>query len=435
MIIHLVEYSASVIEIVIMAFFITSFLGSKFEGKKKYIFIILVMVADFLLGYFADCGWPNENLRTILTITLYFLYAVMFLKGNCFKKVFATVIPMVLNYAIAIVVPTTVSFITKVPLYDMVNEFSSVRLITLILTKVALFYAAWIILCVVQKNKYIFSKSQLLLILVIQAISMVAMALILNDINYVQRENLNKTLIISSYLGIIGANIMCLLLVNRVNQANKAKEENLLLIQQNEYQEKYIKAAMQMQKESQKLKHDLKHYFLTVSQMLENNEVSKAKEYVDGFVEEKIDQMVVLVNTGNKAIDAILGTKFSVCHENTIKVSYEITSNLENIPGIDISNLLANLLDNAIEASLKDVKREIRVIIQRSKKYLLISVRNHIDFSVLEKNPRLETSKEDSSIHGIGTKSVNDIVNRYSGAIKYLEEDGMFICNIMLKMN
>lgn len=44
----------------------------------------------------------------------------------------------------------------------------------------------------------------------------------------------------------------------------------------------------------------------------------------------------------------------------------------------------------------------------------------------------LETTKSDKDLHGIGTKSVREIVERYNGMLKYYERDGMFICHIML---
>jgi len=52
---------------------------------------------------------------------------------------------------------------------------------------------------------------------------------------------------------------------------------------------------------------------------------------------------------------------------------------------------------------------------------------------ILSNNPDLLTTKNDKSIHGLGTKSIENIVNRYDGLLEYFEEKGKFVCNILLK--
>ena len=47
------------------------------------------------------------------------------------------------------------------------------------------------------------------------------------------------------------------------------------------------------------------------------------------------------------------------------------------------------------------------------------------------KNPFL-TTKLDKNNHGIGTKSIRDIVAKYNGEIRYEEKDGKVTCHIFL---
>ena len=51
---------------------------------------------------------------------------------------------------------------------------------------------------------------------------------------------------------------------------------------------------------------------------------------------------------------------------------------------------------------------------------------------VLKNNPHLFTTKNDKSVHGIGTKSISEIINKYHGMSEYYEESGKFAVNIML---
>jgi len=65
--------------------------------------------------------------------------------------------------------------------------------------------------------------------------------------------------------------------------------------------------------------------------------------------------------------------------------------------------------------------------------YYSIYIENSISNEILKDNPNLITTKNDKSIHGLGTKSIENIVNSYQGLFEYVEENGKFICNILLK--
>ena len=102
----------------------------------------------------------------------------------------------------------------------------------------------------------------------------------------------------------------------------------------------------------------------------------------------------------------------------------------------DISIILSNLLDNAIEASekLTDEKPEITLIISEVTGYYSIIVKNRISSSVITENKKLATTKSDKHNHGYGLKSVKVLAEAHNGMVDIYEKDGFFIVNALLNM-
>ena len=100
---------------------------------------------------------------------------------------------------------------------------------------------------------------------------------------------------------------------------------------------------------------------------------------------------------------------------------------------MDISILLSNLLDNAINGCAGTFAPKIELTIGTRKSYTYIIVKNSIPASVLSTNPNLETNKKNKSIHGYGIISMQKIIEKYNGSIEFQEENNTFIIEIWLE--
>jgi sensor histidine kinase regulating citrate/malate metabolism len=82
----------------------------------------------------------------------------------------------------------------------------------------------------------------------------------------------------------------------------------------------------------------------------------------------------------------------------------------------DMTCILGNILDNAIEA-LEKVKKNKRLELHFSstKNCRIILCKNSVDESVLNVNSELNTTKSDAEHHGFGHVIVEDIVQKYGG--------------------
>ena len=99
-----------------------------------------------------------------------------------------------------------------------------------------------------------------------------------------------------------------------------------------------------------------------------------------------------------------------------------------NIEKVDLSGLLQNLLDNAIEECCRiseDFERKILWTMNTTEYGVKIRVENtccnikNIDFI---------TKKEDKNAHGWGVKIIKEVVQKAGGNINYTKEEGNNIC-------
>lgn len=175
-----------------------------------------------------------------------------------------------------------------------------------------------------------------------------------------------------------------------------------------------------------RLKHDMKNHLLVIASCLNKNDYDAARDYTSGMLD-KLNSIHSYVETGNSLMNHILNEKLELARGRGIAVKASIqTLSFAKMDSLDFSALLSNLLDNAIEACGEVPAPCLQVEIGKRRGYEMISVRNRIRESVLEKNPRLLSAKPDGTAHGMGIPQVRSIAEKYQGLCDFYEEDGFF---------
>jgi sensor histidine kinase regulating citrate/malate metabolism len=144
-----------------------------------------------------------------------------------------------------------------------------------------------------------------------------------------------------------------------------------------------------------------------------------------------------VIKTGNVMVDAILNSKLSLIQSRQINLHAKavVPSDLR-ISEIDLCTVIGNLLDNAMEACLKqeqDSERFVRVYIGILKKQLYISVQNSSGQQI-KKSGKTYISTKNSESHGFGLKRIDRIVAKYDGYINRQNEEGIFATEVLLPL-
>ncbi len=203
---------------------------------------------------------------------------------------------------------------------------------------------------------------------------------------------------------------------------------------QNELVNRHYDEVEIMYRKMRAWRHDYHNHIQALKVHLKMKQYDQMEKYLDAL-DHDLTSVDTVLRTGNVMVDAILNSKLSLIAEKKIKVdATACVPQQVSIAGIDLSVLIGNLLDNAIEAcmQLPEEKRFIRIYIDIVKKQLYLSVTN----SRKGKAPRIGSQfiSEKSGNHGFGLVGIDRIVNKYQGFVNRQTEDDLFATEILLPL-
>lgn len=191
-------------------------------------------------------------------------------------------------------------------------------------------------------------------------------------------------------------------------------------------QNRELQSFMYMQKEQydyqlhqsveiRRFKHDLTNHIGVLRELMNQKKLEEAREYIDTIWNVQ-NEFELKIHTGDSFLDVIMNYYLYIVTKENIKftVSGKVTT-ISYIEMFDITTLMGNVLQNAIEASKKTIVPKIRVEFIEHKTEIFISVSNSIVEKVNTNNNYLKTSKEDKVNHGFGLKNIIATVKKYHG--------------------
>ncbi len=422
-----IEAAASLAECCILVRLCNGFLGFKSQNKKwqkTSVLFVLLSLADILpcqLGGF-------ENISVIIIMVIMLTYSFVFLEGQLWEKLLVTLIPTITAPPINLIVMSVFSALSG-------NERSEVlpggamRIPVLFFSKAAFFLVCEILIRIRKKRTYSLNVYQWVIQLSCFIISLIISSLMWS---LFRGQEETQPLFLIIFLLIALMNVLLYILMSRMQHDSKEKEKYKLLKTNISAQERLALEAMERYSEVRTLKHDMKHYLTIAAELISDGKPNEAKEYIERVINEKITHAGTIVNTGSAVVDAVINHKISLCTEKGIIVKCIIDTEFEGLNDVDISILLSNLLDNAINGCDRS-NPHIELVISKVKSLTYIAVKNSIAESVLLNNPDLKTEKKNRSEHGFGIKSIKQIAHKYDGSIEFKEDRGVFIAEVWLK--
>jgi len=181
-------------------------------------------------------------------------------------------------------------------------------------------------------------------------------------------------------------------------------------------------------------RHDYHSHIQTMLALTDKPE--EIREYLLGLNQD-LTTVDKVLKTGNVMLDAILNSKLSLIKSKGIRVNAKavVPAQLQ-ISSIDLCIIIGNLLDNAMEACLKESnpdERFIRVYIAVMKKQLYICVTNSVSGPIYKDGPTyLSTKRVDGA--GFGLMRVDRVAAKNGGYVNRQDEEGVFATEVMLPL-
>lgn len=280
--------------------------------------------------------------------------------------------------------------------------------------------------------------------------------------------------------------ILCLCLVLysarlfcRLKYLHEEKNRSLILEKQLEGMEEHLRETERIYAGVRAMKHDMRNQLAVVTELAGQ---SGAKEELQTYLtqlNQTLDELDFPCRTGSAALDTLVAIKYHEMREKVPGISFQaedllIPEGLKVSP-MDLSLILGNGLDNAIEACERLAATEgrttaakgktaaagpesssagreeaaegasiagtegpwIRVRTMMRASFFLLEIANSFDgnlnYSPGQEFP--ETSKQDTGLHGIGLTSIRETARKYCGGVDWQGEDKVFTLTVMLKTN
>ena len=223
-------------------------------------------------------------------------------------------------------------------------------------------------------------------------------------------------------LGACAIFFIILKLVSKIITLSKEETEQKRLQDQIKRQYIYLEEAKKRNEQYRMFQHDINNHFLVLSGLIREKNYDKAKEYFDKL-HKTSDKLLIGIESGNPVIDILLNEKVNFAKLNGIEVKHDIKNLADcSVEDMDLCIILANAIDNAIQACIKEknVHPEIVIAVRRRHHFLIAEVTN----TMLPENYTFE--------YGTGLENIKHIVEKYEGTMEIETSENCFRLSILL---
>lgn len=410
---NIFEFVANIVEAVLSVELFVRYFGLK--NKKLAVMKILLMVTIYtavitMSNMFAYFSVHEEYIVDTMILVL----AVVFLKGRMLEKI-------LLIFMNSIILSTTGILLTGVfgnfIVYDANGypEFGVLRAALVVLAKVIYIICTELIIRnKIEDSQYVSNTIYLKLnaAMIITAVA----ELFLMDIVYMSAKSSS---IVSVYFVIVALvavdAILYTLFVNLTNTSiNLIKEEVKNAAYESE--KKIIENMHEINKQTMIVRHDMKSKLTYIMFKLDEGDIKGAEKFLSEELDVELSD-VNIISTGNRIADAILNMHAETARKQEIPFRMNITGNLGMVNEMDITIILSNLLDYALElAGTSDVP------------YAGVDVKDTDNGIMI----RAYSSYGELKLNN-GMLNVRNIADRYNGTFEFEHRDGRCTAVVCLK--
>ncbi|MGN0523725.1 MAG: GHKL domain-containing protein [Eubacterium sp.] len=407
-----------------------SFCNRVMDKRLKTSQILIFTFPLYVLGFALYFVFENVFVNTCVSVVMYLCTMLIGYKETIIKKVVYTAYLVICMYLSEILFAVT--------LYDrfqvvMNNEnLSSIMQGLIGITSKLINFILVQLLVLLIKHKDFKQNAKFLPLFIYPMTSMAFVVAIawLSEKYAFAKSDLAIVVIIS----LIDA-IMCVVIFMYYGFLEEKDREIKQLEKEQQFVElnnSYMQVLEHQNNELQMVFHDTKHHFMAIENM---DNIDDVKAYASKLYPQLENQNHINISN-NKMLDLLLNKYIVICKSKGISFNYDVkTVSLDYIDNSELSILICNILDNAIESAVQSTDKTVNLSLKRIGNMDLLSVENSCDTPPKHKGNKLITSKGDKQNHGYGTKIIERHAKQNNGKYEwfYDENDKRFHLNVLFK--
>ena len=415
------------IEIMCCKIFYETFGEVRYKGWINAIQFILLLSSTYFYVYVFLEHFLIRQIAVILTFSAFMLWHVKIsLKKSFVLAVLFDALLLAMD-SLAFLIMSWLSLDMKIT----EQQYAIASVLAYLLVKAILF----ILILVIRKR---FAKKSMekmldtewLRFLFFPVFTIAAISVMLSVFEYVQTVEQANLLAVIAF-GMVGMNILVFYLINDIMEREvKMHENKVFQIQAKNQLEMYRSISENLKRKT----HEFKNQILCIESLLDKKNYSKLEEYV-GKIYGLLNNEPDAINTNNVIVNAILNTKYQEAEAKGIVFVFRVNDLSElKMKDEDVVTILANLLNNAIEACEKcEDKKVIKFKFFKEDDKIIIAVKNTFNYDVKYDNGEIKSTKTSNlDEHGVGIKNVLKSIEKYGGSYVIEDKNKEFFFSIII---
>ena len=410
------------------------YFSEKFTTKTNKRFLILGLSASVLIQFsLSFIGIPFVNLGAFLVCNILLCYLLF--EASVFQSTFNSVILTLLMFITELCVFYASSVLFNVALLEYTINNTTLWIQT-VCSKLLYFFVALIIakMSTEETGKQIgILKQSLLFLLPLASILLLHGIVVITMIVDVP-QTIYIVLIVSTIL-LMYSNIVVFWVHESMVRTQQENIEYKLQKQKAEIDTEYYSLLQNQYENSNIIIHDIKRHLMSVKELANHNDCDNILKYIDDLYGE-YDIKYLRKYSNHKLINAIINRYMEMCKTFGIDFYCDIRDiDFSFISDANLTAILDNLLENAIEAAKDSELKTIELTIKESNEnFVAINLENSCVTAPKKSGGELITTKSDKEVHGYGIRSIKRIAKEYNGNINYSfdEKTMTFVFTVVL---
>ena len=397
----------------LISFYYFSF---KFERKiSRNLFPIFILLSGLILYAINFIEAPPIN--AVCFYACNFIVLKICYNTNIKSAIFANFILLFLMIISELIVILPFSVVSRFSLFESRSD-AFILIIQAIMSKLLYFIFIWGVLKFSEKESKSTDSKFSILLCFFFFFSIILMCTNVYLCTFYSVNNNFKIAIIIGNILILLSNIIVFYLHETTIKINRKYTQILLDYQQEKNTIDYYDLLREQNENSKILIHDITKHLKTIKQLSEDKD-SNIAQYISEIVND-FSIMNPIDYCNNPTVNLITHRYYEICKKNNINFTISIkNANIDFIKEHDITALLDNLLENAVESALMTNEKFIDFSIStRNSNFVIIKISNSCNKKPKYIDGTLVSSKSTSGMHGIGTRSIKRVVEKYNGNLE-----------------